>query len=107
MKKQAIKRQQFPESHSKSPLAIYLTYGTEYVSMLLSIRPPVSFSLCVHRSVLYVCVSVAALQMGSSVPSFKPGLCDNLDGWEIQERGAICILMTDAYWNMAETNTIL
>ena len=82
--------------------------------MLLSIRLPISFSLCVHRSVPYVCVSVAALQMGSSVPSFKPGLCDNLDGWEgvgggreIQERRAICILMTDAYWNMAETNTIL
>jgi len=34
----------------------------------LSIRPTLSFPHCAHKSVLYVCVSVAALQIGSSIP---------------------------------------
>ena len=44
----------------------------------------------------------------------KPGLCNNLEGWEgvggvreFQEGGAICILMANTYWCMAETNAIL
>ena len=36
----------------------------------LSVRPTVSFLSCVHKSVPYVCVSIAALQICSSVPSF-------------------------------------
>ena len=34
----------------------------------LSIHPTLSFPHCAHKSVLYVCVSIAALQIGSSVP---------------------------------------
>ena len=41
-----------------------------YVSVLLSIRPSLSFPHCVHKSVLYVCVSIAVLQTISSLPSF-------------------------------------
>ena len=36
----------------------------------LSIHPTISFPHCAHKSVLYVCVSLVALQKGSSVPSF-------------------------------------
>ena len=36
----------------------------------LSICPTISFMHCVHKSVLYVCISIAALQVGSSVASF-------------------------------------
>ena len=44
----------------------------------------------------------------------KPGLCNNLEGWdgegderEGQEGGDIRILMADSCWCLAETNTIL
>ena len=46
--------------------------------------------------------------------NLKPGLCNNLKGWdgmgdgrEVQEGGDICILITGSCWCMAETNTIL
>ena len=31
---------------------------------------PLAFPHCVHKSLLYVCISIAALKIGSSVPSF-------------------------------------
>ena len=44
----------------------------------------------------------------------KPGLCDNLEVWdvvgggrEVQEGGDFCIYMADSCWCMAETSTIL
>ena len=39
------------------------TYGHVYVSMLLSIHPALFFPQRVHKSVPYVCVSTAALQI--------------------------------------------
>ena len=54
-------------SHSKFPLAVYLMNGGVYVSMLLSICPALLY--CAYKSVLYVCVSIAALQIDSSVTS--------------------------------------
>ena len=54
-------------SHSTCPLAVCFTYGDVYVSMLLSVRPALFY--CVYKSVLYVFVSIAALQIGSSVTS--------------------------------------
>lgn len=45
------------------PLAFCFTRGSVYMSVPLS--PPL---LHVHRDVLYVCVSMPALQIGSSVP---------------------------------------
>ena len=49
------------------PTAIYFIYGNVYIS----IRPSLSFFRCVHKSVLsQVCISIAALQISSSVPSF-------------------------------------
>ena len=51
-------------SYSKFPLAIYFTYGNVCFSATLS------FPDYVHKSVLYNCISITALQIGSSVPSF-------------------------------------
>ena len=38
------------------------------VNWTLSVHPALSFPFCVHKSVLYVCVSIPALQIGSCVP---------------------------------------
>ena len=46
------------------------THGNVYVSMLLSQFGPLSFHYCVHKPVLYICFSIVALQISSSVPSF-------------------------------------
>jgi len=40
----------------------------KYVNATLSIPPTLSFPYCVYRSLLYICVSIPALQMGPSVP---------------------------------------
>ena len=56
--------------HNKFPLAIYFTYGNVCFHVTLSIRLTLSFPHCVHNTVLYVCISIAALQIGSSVPYF-------------------------------------
>ena len=37
---------------------------------IYSIKSTLSFPHCVHKSVLYVCISIAVLKTGSSVPSF-------------------------------------
>ena len=51
---------------------IYLfhTWWCVYFSATLSIHPPLSCPHCVHKFILYVCVSVNALQIGSSVAFF-------------------------------------
>ena len=45
-------------------------YGNVYFSMFLSICPALAFPYCVSKSLLYVCISIAALKKGSSVLSF-------------------------------------
>ena len=40
------------------PPAFYFTYVNVYVSMLLSICPTLSFSCCIHKSVLYLHISL-------------------------------------------------
>ena len=51
-------------------LTTYFTYDNIYVSMLLSFHPTLSFPCCVHKTVLYVWISTAALQIGSLVLFF-------------------------------------
>ena len=65
-------RSELPVSYSKFPLAIYFTYSNVYVSMLLFqfVPPSPSPNPCVHKSVLCVFISIASLQIGSSLPSF-------------------------------------
>ena len=64
---------EFPESYSRFPLAICFTDGTVYASIQLSPFIPLSPSSSwpCPKSVLHVCISTAALQIGSSVPSFQ------------------------------------
>ena len=51
--------------YSGYSLAIYFIDGSIYTSILLSIHPTLSFPCFhVHRSVLYICVSIPALQIG-------------------------------------------
>ena len=57
-------------SCSSFPLAVCFVQGRVCASMLLSQSVPLSFLCCVHKYVLYVCVSPAALQIDSSVPFF-------------------------------------
>ena len=58
---------ELPESNSKFPLAIYFTYSDIYVSMLLpQFLSPSPSPCCVPKSLLYVCFSIPALQIGSS-----------------------------------------
>ena len=50
----------------------YLFYAWQciYVKPNLPIHPILPFPHCVHTSVLYICISIPALQIGSSVPFF-------------------------------------
>ena len=50
---------EFPEPYSKFPLAIYFTYGN--VSHSFHTLPPLLPSPHVHKSILYVCLSIATL----------------------------------------------
>ena len=63
-------RFEIPVLYSELPLVIYFAYGNTFVSLRLSVCPTISFPLCVFKS-FSVCISVAALQTGSSVPFFS------------------------------------
>ena len=56
--------------YSSFPLAVYFTHGHVSMSATLSVHASLPLLHCVPKSVLYVCVSIAALHMGSSEPSF-------------------------------------
>ena len=57
--------------YSSFPLAIHFTYDSVYVSIPVSQFIPQSPLPHVHKSVLYVCISIPAVQIGSSVPFFS------------------------------------
>jgi len=44
---------------------LFHRYLCIYVNTTFSIRPTLSFPRCVHKSFLYICVSIPALQIGS------------------------------------------
>ena len=60
--------------YSRFPLAVYFTHGTVYmptpVSQFVPTSPAALVPVNVHISILYVCVSIPALQIGSFVPFF-------------------------------------
>ena len=73
--------------HCKAPCAVlqlptgYLFFAWQciYVNATLSICFYFSFPPCVHESVLYVCASIPALQIDSSVPFFQISyICVNI-----------------------------
>ena len=51
--------------------------GDAYISMLLPDHPTFSLPHCVHKSVLFGCVSITALQTVSSVPSLHSNFRTN------------------------------
>ena len=56
-------------------MAVYMFPCTFSIHPTLSFLPP----QCVHKSVLYVCISIAVLQIGSSLQSFYiPYICVNI-----------------------------
>ena len=63
-------RDDLPVLCSCFPLAIYLTFGSVYMSMLLLLRPSFPLPPRVLKSILYVYVFIPALPLGSSVPFF-------------------------------------
>ena len=59
--------------YSRFPLTVCFTHTT------FSVFPTLSFFYCVHKSILYVCVSIPSLQIGSSVLFFQiPHQCINM-----------------------------
>ena len=55
---------ELPVPHSSFPLAICFTYNSIYMSMLPSQFVPPSPSRCLHKSILYICICIPALQIG-------------------------------------------
>ena len=53
-------------------ISIYFTHGNVFMSNFISqfIPPSSSPSPWVHTSVLHICITIAALELGSSVPLF-------------------------------------
>ena len=66
-------RQQVPTNQ------LFYTQQCIYVNPNLPIHPTLPFPPHVHMSILYTCISIAALQIGSSVPFFQiPHICVNI-----------------------------
>ena len=66
----AKNRADLPVLCSCFPLANYFTFGSIYMSMLLSLRLSFPLPPCVLKSILYIYIFIPALQLGSSVPLF-------------------------------------
>ena len=60
-----------PVLYGSFPLAVCFTHGRVFMSILISqFVPPSPFPTV--SPILYVCISIPALQIGSSVPSHVP-----------------------------------
>ena len=62
-----------------------------YINVTFSIRPSLFIPCSVHKPILYVCISISALQIGSSVPFF-------LEGTVISDFGVISDFENKDYW---------
>ena len=52
-----------------------------YVIATLSIHPTLLFPLCVHKSILYICISIPAIKRSSSVSFFPDSKYKCIDIW--------------------------
>ena len=59
---------EFPVLYSQFSLVIYFIHSSVYMSIPISQFIPLPHSLVIHMFVLYVCVSISALQISSSIP---------------------------------------
>ena len=59
---------ELPVLYSKFPLAIYFTHGSIY--MLISVSQFIASCPRVHISIIYIYISIPALEMVLSVPFF-------------------------------------
>ena len=64
-----------PVWYSTFSLVIYFTHDGVYMSTLLSQFIPPPIPRCVHKSILYIRVSISSQQIGSSVPFFLGFMC--------------------------------
>ena len=72
-------------SHQGSP---FYTWQCIYVNATFSVSLTLSFPICVHKSIFYACISILALQIGSSVAcpwAFKrsPERMKTRDRWKM------------------------
>ena len=60
---------EFSEAYRKFPLTVCFTYGSVYASITFSICLTFFFlpTIHAHKCVLYVCISIAALQIISTI----------------------------------------
>ena len=61
--------------YRRFPLAMYFTHGSVHMSVLISLFIPPTSPCDVHMSLLYACISIPALQIGSSVPFSRFRIC--------------------------------
>ena len=57
--------------HSSFPLAFCLLMVVYSCQSILPVCPTLPFICCVHKPILYICVSIPTLQMGSLAPYFQ------------------------------------
>ena len=87
-----------PYATQQLPTSYCFTHGSVYMSVLLSqFVTPFSPSH-VHKSVLYVCISIPALQIDSSVPFFWiPDMCVNVYLLLSGLLHSVCIMITSQF----------
>ena len=49
---------------------LFHIWSSMYVDVTFSIHPTLSFPHCVHKSILYICITVPSLHIGSLIPFF-------------------------------------
>ena len=62
-------------SHLSCQGSPFYTWNWIYVNVTLSIRPTLSLTPCVHKSILHICVSISTLKIGSLVLFFLDSIC--------------------------------
>ena len=93
---------EFPVQHSSFPPAVYFTWVCICECHSLNLSHPVLSRLC-HTSIFYICVSIPALQIDSSVPFFQiPHICVNIQYFFLWLDNSL--FMTDSMFIQNTTN---
>ena len=75
---------------------LFYTYQCIYVNPNLPVHPIPLSPLGVHTFVIYICVSISALQTGSSVPFFQiPHICINIQYlFSLSDLTSLCMIVS-------------